>query len=524
MSKFYITTSIIYASQPPHIGNTYEAIVTDAVARYHKLIGDDVYFLTGTDEHGLKIERNAEKEGVTPQEFVDRIAGNLRKEWDLCMVEYNDFIRTTEDRHKNIVKRMFKKLYDQGDIYKKSYEGWYCVPDEAFHTDSQINKTPDGNLCPDCGRPVEWLKEEVYFFRLSAYADRLAAHIDQNPDFIQPDNRRNEMVNGYIKPGLQDFCVSRMSFKWGIPVEFDPGHVMYVWVDALSNYITALGYDPSEQRDAAPHDRSAETKKTSLFDQYWPCDVHVIGKDILRFHTLYWPGLLMALGVPLPKQVFAHPWFLMGSDKMSKSLGNVIYAPELVDKYGVDCTRYYVLREMPFARDGNITRELFVSRCNTDLANDLGNLASRSITMAEKYFDGTVTPECVPQNEVLELCAASRERYTDAMEKLAIQTAVTEAMAPVIRANRFIDETMPWELAKDPDKTEDLRQVLYTLLETLRGASILLYPVMPLAMGKLRLQLGLTEVPVWDEKPPAGFTVKRGDNLFPRIVMEEAAT
>jgi methionyl-tRNA synthetase len=504
MSNFYITTAIPYASQRPHIGNTYEAILTDAVARYHKLIGDDVYFLTGTDEHGLKVERAAEKEGMTPQAFVDRITGDLRDIWDLCMVEYDDFIRTTEDRHKNIVKRIFKKLYDQGDIYKSKYEGWYCVPDEAFYTESQIQKGESGNLCPDCGRPVERMSEEAYFFRLSAYADRLAAHIEANPDFIQPDSRRNEMVNNFIKPGLQDFCVSRTSFKWGIPVDSDPGHVMYVWVDALSNYITALGYDPDGQHG-------------ELFKKYWPCDVHVLGKDVLRFHTLYWPGMLMALGIPLPKQIFGHPWMMMGSDKMSKSLGNVIYAPELAEKYGVDCTRYYCLREMPFARDGSITRELFVGRCNTDLANDLGNLASRSIAMAEKYFDGAVSPQAVPQNEVISLCAASKERYGEAMEKLAMQTAVSEAMAPVVRANRYIDETVPWVLAKDEEKTEELRQVLYTLLETLRVASVLLYPVMPLAMGKLRTQLGLPEIPVWAEASPDRFTVKRGENLFPRI-------
>lgn len=510
MPKFYITTAIPYASAKPHIGNTYEAVFTDAIARYHKLRGDETYMLTGMDEHGQKIQRMAEKEKISPQELVDGITGALRANWDLCDVEYDDFIRTTEPRHKAIVQKIFRKLYDQGDIYKGSYEGWYCVPDEAFYTETQIGES---HVCPDCGRPVEKASEEAYFFRLSHYGDRLAEHIKKHPEFIMPDNRRNEMVEGFIKSGLSDFCVSRTSFSWGIPVDFDPGHVMYVWVDALSNYITALGYDP-------------DGNSGEIFQKFWPCDVHIIGKDILRFHTLYWPAMLMALGVPLPRQIFAHPWFLMGQDKMSKSLGNVIYAEELCEKYGTDAVRYYLLREMPYTQDGNITRELFIARVNADLANNLGNLLSRTAAMGEKYFGGTLRrANCAAADEYTaeldSLWLDVKEKYAAAMDILHTQAAISEIFRLLDRANLYIDQTMPWVLAKDDAKKPELCRVLYALCQALQRASLLLFPIMPRAAGAMRFQLGLSDSPSWEEQPPEEYTVKKGSNLFPRIEMPE---
>ena len=371
--KFYITTAIAYTSQKPHVGNTYEAVFTDAIARYHRLKGDDTYFLTGTDEHGQKIEDCAKAAGVTPQEWVDKIAGEIRSIWDRMGASYDQFIRTTDKGHEQVVQKIFRKLYDQGDIYKGKYEGWYCKPCESFFTETQVT---DGR-CPDCGAEVQRAEEEAYFFRMSKYADRLMKHIEEHPDFIQPESRKNEMVNNFLKPGLQDLCVSRTSFSWGIPVDFDPRHVVYVWIDALSNYITAIGYDPD---GSSPQ-----------FEKYWPADVHVIGKDILRFHTIYWPIMLMALGLPLPKQIFGHPWMLFGKDKMSKSKGNVIYADDLSEQFGVDAVRYYMLSEMPFASDGAITYETVIARYNSDLANTLGNLVNRSVAMCNKYFGGKVS-------------------------------------------------------------------------------------------------------------------------------------
>ena len=509
--KFYLSTSITYASGEPHIGNTYEAVFVDSIARYKRLRGCDVHFLTGTDEHGQKIQRKAEESGVTPQQFVDGVTAKLRGIWDLMNVEYDDFIRTTEPRHKEVVQKIFKKLYEKGDIYKDAYEGWYCVPDESFFTDTQAG---ENHICPDCGRPVERASEEAYFFRLSKYQQPLLDHINSNPDFIAPESRKNEML-GFIKQGLQDFCVSRTSFTWGVPVDFAPGHVVYVWVDALSNYITALGYDP-------------EGKSGELFEKYWPCDAHIIGKDILRFHTLYWPAMLLGLGLPLPRQVFAHPWFLMGQDKMSKSRGNTLYATELANDYGVDAVRYYLLREMPYAQDGTITRELIVTRCNADLANDIGNLASRTTAMAVKYFSGNV-PSGVTADErsleLLALCAASCGKYAAAMDKLNTSAAIAAVMDFVSAANGYIDKTEPWKLGKDPSSSALLGEVLRTLCEVLRRASVMLWPVMPVAMQKLRMQLGLAEKPVWDEPSPESFTVFKGENLFPRMelpVQEEA--
>ncbi len=473
--KFYITTAIAYTSRKPHIGNTYEVVLTDAIARFKRSMGYDVFFLTGTDEHGQKIEDIAKETGVTPQQYVDGVAGEIREIWDLMNSSYDKFIRTTDDYHVEAVQKIFKKLYDQGDIYKGEYKGWYCVPCGSFFPDTQV----ENGVCPDCGRPVKQATEEAYFFKMSKYQDALMKHIEENPDFIQPESRKREMVNNFLKPGLQDLCVSRSSFKWGVPVTFDDNHVIYVWIDALSNYITALGYSP---------DGSGE-----LYNKYWPADVHIIGKDILRFHTIYWPIMLMALGEPLPKKVFGHPWLLFGTDKMSKSKGNVIYADDLVRHFGVDAVRYYVLREMPFAQDGTITYETIIARFNADLANTLGNLVNRTVAMANKYFGGKVaykgvTADC---DADLKACALSARANVEAkMDEYRVADALEEIISLARRSNKYIDETEPWALAKDEAKRDRLETVLFNLLESIRFIGTLLYPFMPETADKIISQIG----------------------------------
>lgn len=475
--KFYITTAIAYTSRKPHIGNTYEAIYTDAIARFNRMIGKDVFFLTGTDEHGQKIEEIAKESGVSCQQYVDGIAGEIRAIWDRMNVSYDKFIRTTDDYHVAAVQKIFKQLYDQGDIYKGEYEGWYCTPCESFFTDTQIE---DGK-CPDCGRPVQKTKEEAYFFKMSNYQDKLMDYIETHPDFIQPESRKREMVNNFLKPGLQDLCVSRTSFKWGVPVTFDDNHVIYVWIDALSNYITALGYGADDD---------------SLYQKYWPADVHVIGKDILRFHTIYWPIMLMALGQPLPKQIFGHPWLLFGEDKMSKSRGNVIYADDLADRFGVDAVRYYVLREMPFAQDGTITYENIIARYNADLANTLGNLVNRTVSMAQKYFGGKIArtdAADAPDDEVMALCAQTRGELVAKMTELRAADALEALMVLARRCNKYIDETAPWALAKDEAQLPRLQTVLYVLLEAIRYLGVLCTPFMPETSEKILAQIGADE-------------------------------
>ncbi len=476
--KFYITTAIAYTSRKPHIGNTYEIILTDAIARYRRLVGDDVFFLTGTDEHGQKIEEYANAAGVTPQKYVDSVASEIRSIWDLMNTSYDKFIRTTDDYHEKAVQKIFKKLYDQGDIYKSEYEGLYCTPCESFFTETQL---VDGK-CPDCGREVTKTREEAYFFKMSKYADKLMQYIEEHPDFIHPESRKNEMINNFLKPGLQDLCVSRTSFKWGVPVTFDDKHVIYVWIDALSNYITALGYDP---------DGSGE-----LYNKYWPADVHIIGKDILRFHTIYWPIMLMALGEPLPKQVFGHPWLLAGNDKMSKSKGNVIYADDLSEYFGVDAVRYYVLSEMPYAQDGNITYETIIARYNSDLANTLGNLVNRTIAMSNKYFGGVVENAGVSEEVDSELISEALESVKK-VDKLMEQFHVADSLDAIIslarRCNKYIDETMPWALAKDESKQDRLKTVLYNLTESIRFIAVLIAPFLPQTAEEILRQLNNPE-------------------------------
>ena len=479
MEKFYLTTAIAYASRKPHFGNTYEIIMTDAFARFQKRMGKDVFMCTGTDEHGQKIENLAIEAGITPKAYVDKIAGEIKGIWDLMGVEYDHFIRTTDDYHEKVVTKIFKKFYEQGDIYKSYYEGWYCTPCESFFTATQV---VDGK-CPDCGREVSQAKEEAYFFKMSKYADRLIKHIEDNPEFIEPESRKKEMVNNFLKAGLQDLCVSRTSFKWGIPVDFDPKHVVYVWLDALTNYITALGYDP---------DKSYE-EQNEKFKKYWPADVHIIGKDILRFHTIYWPIFLMALELPLPKKVFGHPWFNFGNDKMSKSKGNVVYADELAETFGVDAVRYYALSEMPYGSDGSITYEAVISRYNNDLANNLGNLVSRTHAMTKKYFDGVVPTPDVKESIDDELYAAVREGIDKSVELMGayhVADSLEAIFSMLRRANKYIDETMPWVLAKSEESKGRLATVIYNLLEVIRTAAVLLVPYIPSTAKAIFGQLG----------------------------------
>ena len=473
--KFYMTTAIAYTSGKPHIGNTYEIVLADAIARFRRQEGYDVYFQTGTDEHGQKIQEKAEKAGITPKEYVDNVAGEVKRIWDLMNTSYDNFVRTTDEDHEKQVKKIFKKLYDKGDIYKGSYEGLYCTPCESFWTESQL---VDGK-CPDCGREVQPAKEEAYFFKMSKYADKLINYINEHPEFIQPVSRKNEMMNNFLLPGLQDLCVSRTSFSWGIPVDFDPKHVVYVWLDALTNYITKIGYD-------------ADGNSSDLFNKNWPADLHLIGKDIIRFHTIYWPIFLMALDLPLPKQVFGHPWLLQGGEKMSKSKGNVIYADDMADLFGVDATRYFVLHEMPFENDGIITWDLVIERYNSDLANILGNLVNRTISMSNKYFDGVVKSTGVTEEVDADLKAivtSARDKVAEKMKNLRVADAITEVFNLFRRCNKYIDETAPWVLAKDEAAKERLAEVLYNLVESITIGACLLKSFLPETADRILAQL-----------------------------------
>ena len=510
--KYYITTAIAYTSGKPHIGNTYEAVLADAIARYKRQQGYDVFFQTGTDEHGQKIELKAEEAGVTPKEFVDNVSGQIKGIWDLMNTSYDKFIRTTDADHEKQVQKIFKKMYAKGDIYKGEYEGMYCTPCESFFTESQL---VDGK-CPDCGRPCVPAKEEAYFFKMSKYADRLIEHIKTHPEFIQPESRKNEMMNNFLLPGLQDLCVSRTSFKWGIPVDFDPKHVVYVWLDALTNYITGIGYD-------------CDGDNKDLFNKMWPADLHLIGKDIIRFHTIYWPIFLMSLDLPLPKQVFGHPWLLQGDGKMSKSKGNVIYADELVDFFGVDAVRYFVLHEMPFENDGVITWELMVERMNSELANTLGNLVNRTISMSNKYFGGVVENKGVtePVDEDLKNFILSVPAKVDAkMEKLRVADAITEVFTIFKRCNKYIDETMPWALAKDESKQDRLATVLYNLVEGICMGTTLLESFMPDTTKRILAQLNASERSLEDLKtfglyPSGNKVTDKPEILFARMDIKE---
>lgn len=504
--KYYITTAIAYTSKKPHIGNTYEAVLTDAIARFQRQQGYDVFFLTGTDEHGQKIQQAAEEAGITPQQYVDGVAGEVRSIWDTMNTSYDKFIRTTDADHVRVVQKIFKKFYDQGDIYKSEYEGKYCVSCEAFFTDTQLT---DGK-CPDCGREVSPAREEAYFFKMSKYQDRLMKHIEEHPDFIAPESRKREMVNNFLKPGLQDLCVSRTSFSWGIPVEFDPGHVVYVWLDALTNYISAIGYDPD-----GPSDQ---------YKKYWPADVHVIGKDILRFHTIYWPIFLMALGEPLPKQIFGHPWLLFGTEKMSKSRGNVMYADDLVAQFGVDAIRYYVLSEMPFASDGTITYETIIARYNSELANTLGNLVNRTVAMVQKYFGGSIpapSAEGEFDADLKRTAADTVKAVEEKMNDLRVADALEAIFAFARRSNKYIDETAPWALAKSEEGRERLRTVLYNLIESIRILGVCLTAFLPQTAEKIAQQIG-GQPSDWQSvqtfgQTVAGSGVGKAEPLFVRL-------
>ena len=510
--KYYITTAIAYTSGKPHIGNTYEAVLADAIARYKRLEGYDVFFQTGTDEHGQKIELKAEEAGITPKEFVDNVSGEIKNIWDLMNTSYDKFIRTTDEDHEKQVQKIFKKMYAKGDIYKGHYEGMYCTPCESFFTESQL---VDGK-CPDCGRPCVPAKEEAYFFKMSKYADRLIEHIKTHPEFIQPESRKNEMMNNFLLPGLQDLCVSRTSFKWGIPVDFDPKHVVYVWLDALTNYITGIGYD-------------CDGDSIEQFNKLWPADLHLIGKDIIRFHTIYWPIFLMSLDLPLPKQVFGHPWLLQGDGKMSKSKGNVLYADELVDFFGVDAVRYFVLHEMPFENDGVITWELMVERLNSELANTLGNLVNRTISMSNKYFGGVVENKGVTElvdEDMKSFVLGIPAKVSAKMDKLRVADAMTEVFSLFKRLNKYIDETMPWALAKEEEKQDRLATVLYNLVEGITIGAALLEAFMPNTTDRILAQLNaekrdLESLKTFGLYPSGNKVVEKPEILFARLDLKE---